>query len=140
MSDVLVSFTVHGLPISQGSKNPFGGESNAKKLKPWRASIAAEAGEQMNGQPLESGPVRLYGAFYFPRPKSHYGTGRNAGVLKASAPKHITKVPDLDKLVRAVGDALTNVVLRDDAQIVHLYVWKLWGEAARCEITVERLP
>ena len=135
----LVAFTVHGLPISQGSKNPWGGESNAKKLKPWRAAISAEAGEQMNGRPLEDGPVRLRANFYFPRPKSHFGTGRNARVLKESAPSYVTKTPDLDKLVRAVGDALTDVVLRDDAQIVHLDVWKYWGDAARCDIVVEPL-
>jgi hypothetical protein len=34
-------------------------------------------------------------------------------------PEHVVK-PDLDKLVRAVGDALTGILYRDDAQIVSL--------------------
>ena len=38
--------------------------------------------------------------FRFVRPKSHYGTGRNAKKLKPSAPPHHTQKPDATKLLR----------------------------------------
>ena len=37
--------------------------------------------------------VSLRCEFVFPRPLSHYGTGKNAGKLKDSAPVHITRKP-----------------------------------------------
>ena len=62
---------------------------------PMRASLAANA---VN--------IVLDLLFRFPRPRSHFGTGRNAGQLKPSAPFYVRTRPDLDKLARAVGDAL----------------------------------
>ena len=51
-----------------------------------------------------------------------------AGKLKPSAPQHHTKMPDLDKLCRGVadsiGDAVAQVLLKNDSQIVSLYATK----------------
>jgi Holliday junction resolvase RusA-like endonuclease len=56
---------------------------------------------------------------YFPRPKSHYGTGRNAGKLKATAPTHNDGKPDRDNLDKAILDAMTGIgFMRDDKQVV----------------------
>jgi len=61
--------------------------------------------------------------FRFARPKSHYRTGRFAGLLKEAAPRcHLGK-PDLDNLVKAAVDALGHwdgrpaLVWADDSQI-----------------------
>ena len=88
------------------------------------------------------GPVRLRIVFWLVRPKGHYGTGRNEGVVKKSAPVWPATKPDSDKLTRSTMDALTDAqVYRDDAQVVHLDVWKAYaddsGPGAR--ITVESL-
>jgi crossover junction endodeoxyribonuclease RusA len=123
-----VEFHVHGLPIAQGSKNQFGGESNAKALRPWRNDISVAAFDQMSGYPPWVGPVALRAVFVFPRPRSHYGSGRNAGKVKDSAPGWKISAPDLDKLVRALGDALSGVVIRDDAQLVDISVTKIYGQ------------
>ena len=131
----LIEFGVSGLPAPQGSKNPWGGESS-KNLRPWRNDIAVAAQKQMQGQPPHPEPVMLRAVFVFPRPKHHYGTGRNAGVRKASAPGWKSSAPDLDKLVRALGDALTGIVFRDDAQIVELQAVKIWGEHPGVTVTV----
>jgi len=42
---------------------------------------------------------------------------RRIQAIRKSSPPH-TRKPDLDKLLRAVGDALTRVVYLDDAQII----------------------
>jgi len=52
------------------------------------------------------------------RPQAHYGTGRNAGVLKKSAPPHLIQTPDLTKLIRAVEDGLTGIIWKDDKQVI----------------------
>lgn len=131
---------VMGLPQQQGSKNPWGGEAN-KNLAPWRGHVTQTVGEAWDaaGLPILLGPVEVVVTFSFPRPASHYGTGRNAGVLKANAPSYKTSTPDLDKLERAIGDALTARVFRDDAQIVHWDVWKVYDETTYADITITDL-
>jgi crossover junction endodeoxyribonuclease RusA len=133
-----IEFFAHGLPVAQGSKNPWGGES-AKGLKPWRNDIRSAADAAMDGEGLILSPVLVRMTFVFPRPKSHYGTGKNAGVLKTRAPLHRASAPDLDKLIRAVGDALTGVVFRDDAQIVTVEAHKINGETPGVRVSLVAL-
>jgi len=52
------------------------------------------------------------------RPKGHFGSGRNAGMIRSSAPAHFTTTPDLTKLTRAVEDGLTGIVWKDDSQVI----------------------
>lgn len=125
----MIEIVVPGEPAPQGSKTRtrWGVREDNPNTKPWRNAVAGYALEAMSGRALIGDPVRLEVAFTFARPKGHYGTGRNAGTLKASAPVHCDKAPDLDKLLRAVGDALTGVVLVDDARIVEVHARKTYG-------------
>jgi crossover junction endodeoxyribonuclease RusA len=85
----------------------------------------------------EAVTVRL--EFYFTRPKSHYRTGRHSHLLKPSAPEHpITKGQDVDKLARAVLDALTTIVYHDDRQVVILASVKDYGPSEGCHIVVNK--
>lgn len=67
------------------------------------------------------GPICADMVFWEQRPKSHY---RKNGALKPDAPSVPTKAPDLDKLVRSVGDALNGIVWRDDSQVATLVATK----------------
>jgi crossover junction endodeoxyribonuclease RusA len=107
---------------------PRAKESNEKALKPWRNDIRVAAFDAMSGYPPWTGPVGLRAVFVFPRPKTHYRTGRNAGLVKATAPGWKTSAPDLDKLMRALGDAMSGIVYRDDAQIVDVALSKIFGQ------------
>ena len=123
-----ITIRVHGTPRPKGSKRPFSLKNKAQQivgfamveqggenLKDWMALIQAAAMEAYDG-PMLTCAVEVNITYLFARPKSHYGTGRNAGKLKASAPmRHITR-PDRDKLDRAVHDALHNVLYKDDSQ------------------------
>lgn len=105
-----------------------------QKSRAWKDLVSQEAGKIADG--LLEGPLWLEALFYRPRPAGHFGKGRNAGVLKSSAPSHPATRPDATKLLRAVEDALTGVLYRDDAQIVHQVVAKKWGEPARVVIKI----
>ena len=102
--------------------------NNAEVLASWRSDVAAAAHRHKPRDWDINAAVSLQCEFVFSRPLSHYGTGRNAGKLKASAPIHHVKTPDLDKIVRsvsdAVGDALASVLLRNDSQIVSIHATK----------------
>ena len=142
----LLTCIIPGTPQQQGSKRNVGGnrfiEAN-RNLAPWRADAIAylrRAALDQWGHAAESpitDPVRVGVRFIYARPKSHYGTGRNAGIVKASAPHYKTSAPDLDKLQRALGDALTQAgILRDDALIVEWTAVKLYGPTPLTALTV----
>jgi Holliday junction resolvase RusA-like endonuclease len=141
----LVAFTVHGTPAAQGSKTVAHHEGRSwvrednRALQPWRNAIAFEATAAMDGRAPLAGPCRLEATFVFARPKSHYRTGRRAGELKPTAPTVCATRPDLDKLLRALGDALTGIVLVDDARIVDVTAAKHYGSPG-AHITVLELP
>lgn len=131
-----VSLEVLGLPQAKGSTRAFlpkGRQwpvvtSTNRNLKAWELQIRATAQAAANGVFFERGTVAVDVRFYLPRPKS--------------APKRVTThctKPDLDKLVRAVDDALTQVLWRDDSQVTEIYATKVFalvGEPARAVIRV----
>ncbi|MCQ9178925.1 RusA family crossover junction endodeoxyribonuclease [Streptomyces sp. IBSBF 2953] len=127
-----LQLTVYGTPGPQGSKsrNAAGAlyESSAA-VKPWREAVKTAALDALHHdeawQPLTC-PVRIDITFSLRRPKSHFGTGRNADQLKPSAPTYSTTKPDLDKLVRSTQDALKDAgVLADDSAVASLSVAKV---------------
>lgn len=124
----MITFDVPGKPVPQGSKRHVGRGILVEQTNvlPWRAAIAACAPRPAQ---LIEGPVRATLVFTFERPKKHYRTGRHALVLREDAPAHYSRTPDADKLARAVLDALTGVVWRDDGQVSHLVVVKQYGTA-----------
>ena len=94
--------------------------------------------EHAPAKPLDE-PLRVDINFYFPRPKAHYGTGRNAGKLKPSAPaRHIVK-PDIDNLQKWVYDSMNKVFWRDDSIICECRVRKLYDDMPRTEIIISPL-
>ena len=124
-----ICFFAAGRPAAQGSKRHVGGGrliESSRQVGPWREIVRQAAVEAMAGRPPIEGPVYLVQVFALPRPKSHYGTGRNSGRVKRGAPSRPPVRPDLDKLARAVGDALTGVCYHDDAQIVNLRAAKYY--------------
>lgn len=114
------------VPAPQGSKNPWGGEAN-KNTKPWREAVASAAVDAMREQEVGQlvGPLRVVALLYFPRPKGHQ---RADGTLKPNAPVFKESAPDLDKLERALGDAMSKVVFHDDARIAWWDVRKLYTD------------
>lgn len=144
----MYSFFVAGVPVPKGSAKAFMSkgmkfpavvQSNADKQKPWSSAIGFAA--QQAGIPyIERGPIALGVTFYMPRLNSHYGTGKNAGTVKSTAPKYHTSKPDLDKLLRCVKDALTGIAWKDDSQVsVILNLEKIYNVQPGAHITIETL-
>lgn len=143
----MISFTVEGIPQPRGSKTAMNNratgramlvDSNAKS-GPWMDAIAHRAALAMDGRPLLDGPLEVVAEFVFPRPKCHYKTGKQSHVLRDDAPLYHAKKPDADKLERGLGDGMTGVVFKDDAQIASWRVAKMYGNSAFCSITVQKL-
>jgi crossover junction endodeoxyribonuclease RusA len=137
----MIKITVDGIPAPQGSKvrNRAGAiyESN-KAVGPWREAVRAET-QRVVERPLTGG-VLAWIEFRLARPRGHYGTGRNAGTVRASAPDYPHGKPDLDKLARAVLDGLTaGGAWTDDAQVVALEVYKVYAAKAGANIMLQEM-
>lgn len=119
-----ITFNVIGMEAAtQGSKRSVGNgillETN-KRLRPWRLLVTDAA--LATNYPLTNLPVSISITFRFLRPKGHY----NKSGLSQKAPAHLTSKQkgDIDKLSRAVLDALTGSLLLDDSQVVQLAAHK----------------
>lgn len=118
----VIEFEILGLPAPQGSKTrmPNGamieGKSAGQRIrhKSWRAAVAEAARDihdDHDGLVLD-GALTLDVEFRFPMPLSRKKAVREAG----HSPK--TSAPDLDKLVRSLGDSLqAGGLIRDDARL-----------------------
>jgi crossover junction endodeoxyribonuclease RusA len=142
-----VSAWVAGVPAPQGSKRALGAGrpggrirmvEMSKRVPAWRADVR----EAFNYATAPSGQVCGFTeraalvvkiVFVMPRPKA---------TPKTRATPPAVKKPDLDKLVRAVLDALTSAgVYADDSQVVTVHAHKRiaeLGEPTGAMIHVER--
>lgn len=116
----MVTFTVDGIPIPQGSKKAFrvGNRINLveanPKLRLWRAAITDKANQVNEYGILFTQPIALDLVFIMPKPVKPK--------FKVPAVK-----PDLDKLVRAVNDSLTGTLIKDDSLICIIHAEKRYA-------------
>ena len=73
------------------------------------------------------GAIAVTMACSFARPKSHYGTGRNSGVLKPQSPIFCLNSNDLDNIEKFILDSLNSYIYGDDRQVVDLHAVKMWS-------------
>lgn len=111
----MIKFSVDGQPIPQGSMKVINGHvihSQGSALAAWRASIALAA--RKAGAFPEKGAMTIAITFVMPKPRT----------VKREEP---SVAPDLDKLIRAVLDALTAIAYVDDGQVTEIYAKKVYG-------------
>jgi Holliday junction resolvase RusA-like endonuclease len=155
-----ISFTVLGVPQTAGSKKTIPIKNRATgewvtrdngstltvtvddnpKAKNWKSAVAWEARKVYTG-PLLTGPLHVAFTFVMPRAQGHYRTGKNSGQLKPGAPRFPITRPDALKMARCAEDSLSNVIYRDDSQIVSEMLLKRYAEGgpARLEVSITQL-
>jgi crossover junction endodeoxyribonuclease RusA len=128
-----LTIDVSGDPASQGSHSVINGrivQVNSAKNKRWRNAVAFAALDLVGPDfELIDEPVELSVIFYLPRPKT--ATREFPAVM-----------PDLDKLIRSVGDSLSGTVIRDDSRIIAIHAQKLYADSrgVGAVIRVNTLP
>lgn len=115
---------------------PIQVDPSVKDKSNLRAVVQNQAPEK-----LLDGPLRVDCSWYFPRPKSHYRTGKYANQLKPDAPKwYIPKRKnDRDNLDKLVLDALSGIFYIDDGQVCFGVLSKQYSEKPRTEILIETI-
>lgn len=123
----MILFRVDGEPKGQPRPRAFSRNGKARVYDPgtaegWRGLISAAARPELPAEPI-SGPVRLDVEFAMPRPQRLCRRRDDPGAIP-----HTSK-PDLDNLLKALLDALTQLGLwRDDDQVVEVRAVKHYHE------------
>jgi crossover junction endodeoxyribonuclease RusA len=127
-----IDLLVEGVPVPQGSFRHVGNGriiSANPKLNTWRDTIAQQIATQTAHRLIEA-PIRLQLVFTLPRPKS-VPIGRRATP---------TTKPDLDKLTRAVMDAISLErycqVIKDDSLVTDLHAAKRYADHTPAGVTI----
>lgn len=121
----MIKFSVDGVPVPQGSMKHIGQgrmiHARSKELALWRASIALAADRAECK--IHSGPIKVKAVFRLKRPKT----------VKRLFP---IVAPDLDKLIRGLLDALTNVAYEDDAQVIDIIAEKVYSDTPGVDVEI----
>ena len=135
----VLTITIPGNPATKGSmkclgrRGPTGHQlvDSHASTKPWMEKLATSLRgiTEKHNVAAAKQPVTADVWVTLERPKSHYGTGRNARVIKEWAldltPASSDTSGDVDKYARALLDGLQAADLLDnDAQVVRLVIEK----------------
>jgi Holliday junction resolvase RusA-like endonuclease len=103
-----------------------------KKTAAYENLVALAAREAMGLSPLMEGPVCMTMTARFQPPRS---APRRTFAAMLSGEVAPTKKPDLDNLAK-IMDALNGVVWRDDAQVVSLFIRKLYAATPGLDVVI----
>lgn len=115
--------SVSAFPIQRKSGKMGAVAVHSTKSKDWEHLIR----QHLDGVSMITGPVDVMLWFFLPRPMS---AKREYPAVR----------PDLDKLIRAVGDALQKIAIEDDARIVNLVAFKRYAQDEGPGVAIEIKP
>jgi crossover junction endodeoxyribonuclease RusA len=135
-----LSFFCAGIPKAQPRVKAFVRGGHAGVYTPdsaeiWKQEVRRQAVANAP-ESLVSGVVRIQLDFFLPRPKAHL---TKHGTPKPKSPVWHCKKPDLDNLIKAVTDAITDTqrIWLDDSQICEITATKTYAlNAIGCSVSI----
>jgi Holliday junction resolvase RusA-like endonuclease len=135
-----LDFHVSGTPKAQPRVKAFvrGGHAGVytpDSAESWKQAVRQQA---IANAPecFTAAPIRIHLDFFLPRPKGHY---KRDGSLKADQAIWHQRKPDLDNLIKAVTDAITDTqrIWLDDSQICQLTATKTYAlQRSGCSVRI----
>lgn len=140
----MLTFTIPGEPVAKGRPrattiNGMARLYTPKKTANYESMVALAAQRAMGAADLSpfEGPVELSCTAVFPIPKSWTKKRLAAHAMR---PEFVTKKPDIDNLLKALGDGMNGVVFADDSQIAQTGTCrKVYGAVPGVTVTVRPL-
>ena len=124
-----ITYTIPGDPIPL-ARPRFGQNRVWDSQKAIKFSAGLFVSKTHASQPLFIGPITLDVIFYLPKPKS---------VPKLMLGRHHTSRPDLDNLIKFVGDICNGIAYNDDACIAVINAAKLYDNNPRTVFTLSEM-
>lgn len=135
-----IDFFVAGIPKAQPRVKAFVRGGHAGVYTPDSADAWKQAVRQQSvanaPECFTAAPIRISLDFFFPRPKAHY---KRDGSVKPNAPIWHQNKPDIDNLIKALTDAITDTqrIWLDDSQICEITATKTYAmNAVGCSVFI----
>ena len=130
-----ISFVVPGKPVPMARPRvTMHGTYTPKRCRDYKAAVALAAKKEMAGLKLMEGAVACFIKLGYGAPQSWTKAKREAASENSIRPIG-RNTGDADNHAKAIMDALTGIVWRDDSQVVCLTVEKWFGYEC-AEVTV----
>lgn len=125
------------VPVAKGRPRFGGGRVyTPKKTKDFEAQLGFEGHREMNRRPPLDTAISLDASFTVPVPRS-WSKKKREKALNGTI--HPIGRPDIDNYLKAVMDALNNIVWQDDSQIVTVGASLRYGETGRIRLEIATL-
>ena len=140
LQEMKIDFFVAGIPKAQPRVKAFvrGGHAGVytpDSAESWKQAVRQEAAANAP-ESVIAAPIRVHLEFFLKRPKAHFGRD---GYPKPNHPNAHAKKPDLDNLIKAVTDAITDTkkIWLDDSQICEITATKTYAmNAVGCSVFI----
>jgi Holliday junction resolvase RusA-like endonuclease len=130
----MIKLVIPGEPVAKGRPRVTKwGTYTPEKTKNYE-TLVKELFFIEHGQPLLEGPLSMRVQAYFTIPKS---TSKKRKELMKSGEIRPTKRPDLDNILKIIGDALNEVAYKDDKQIISASIEKFYSDEPRLEVEIK---
>jgi len=124
-----ITYEIPGNPVPL-ARPRFANNHVWDSQKPTKFSAGLFVARCHDNAPLFTGPISLTVVFYLPKPKkldiSHFDTFHYS-------------VPDLDNLLKLVGDVCNGIAYKDDAIIASIHAEKRYSRNPRTVFTLSEL-
>lgn len=137
----MIEFTVPGKPVGKGRPRfrrvgAFVKTYTPEETVSWEGLVAMAAMKVRGDLVPTDSPVSLAVEVEVIPPKSWSNKKRQSAVIGLHWP---AKKPDLDNIVKAIGDALNGVIWVDDVQVVRLEASKRYGSADQTRVRISEV-
>ena len=137
----MIEFEVLGIPKAQPRTKIARHGAFVRAYDPAgkdKTNLAAEIKRHAPATPIDK-PIAVKIYFFMPRPKSHFGTGKNSGKIKDNAPEWCSVKPDLDNMIKYITDTMNGIFYRDDALIFWIIASKRYGLTPKTTVKIDTL-
>ena len=132
----MIKLVIPGEPVAKGRPRVTKwGTYTPEKTKNYE-TLVKELFYIKHGQTLLEGPLKMKVQAYFTIPKS---TSKKKKELMKTGELRPTKKPDLDNILKIIGDALNEIAYQDDKQIISASIEKYYSEEPRVEIEIREV-
>lgn len=134
----VIAFTVPGKPVGKGRPKAAKRGNHITMYTPektvnYEATVALAASQAMSGRAPIEGPVEVIMHMVLPIPKSWSKRKQQDALDGRLLP---TTKPDMDNCVKAIFDAMNDIVWRDDVQVADLTSRKRYGPVPCVQVIV----
>ncbi len=139
---LVCNFDAPGTPRPKGNviKGRWGGyHDSTKGLDKWLLVVRGCARAAWGDRPPLSCAVTARLEFGFKRPNGHHTLAGNLSAEGRRQPLPTTRTyGDIDKLTRAILDALTGIVYRDDSLVTPVEACKVWAPRPGVHVVIHQ--